>query len=309
MSGTDKFGISGRKNGRPAKGDAPRVPYDELERILVFGEIVTCENDESTTVHYPSYRDLARRYNVSNSLIAQFAKKHNCLRRRQDAQSRISAKADQKLVEIRSTALALSKDDELRIIDSYLAGFEKALAEDRVRFDNPSDFNTMVRLKEFVQGGADSRQEIHAALSLEDIQSRHKRMMKEVEATSAKERGDTDYRTPAALPEPDQGKGLNTPAIPFDPAAEKVSGQLPDGYSGHNLESAVSPPSALSSQETQGSESPSLSSQTVQHGATVAVTGQPQSPSKRNSGHFEKEVSAVSLFDGIPPEDIDEDEA
>lgn len=307
--GNDSKGNSGRKNGRPAKGDAPRVPYDELERILVFGEVVTCEDGESTTVHYPSYRDLARRYNVSNSLISVFSKKHNCMRRRQDAQSRISAKADQKLVEIRSTALALSKDDELRIIDSYLAGFEKALAEDRVRFDNPSDFNTMVRLKEFVQGGADSRQEIHAALSLEDIQARHKRMMKDVEATSAKERGDIDYRAPAALPPPDQEKDLNSATIPFDPASEKVSGQLPAGYSGHNSESPVPPPLAQSAQETQGGESPSLSSEVTQHGATVAATGQPQSPSKRNSGHFQKEVSAISLFDGIPPEDIDEDEA
>ena len=233
MSGTDKEGNSGRKNGRPKKGELPRVPYDELERILVFGELVTCEDGESTTVHYPSYRDLARRYNVSNSLISVFSKKHNCMRRRRDAQTRISAKADQKLVEIRSTALALSKEDELRIIDSYLAGFEKALAEDRVRFDNPSDFNTMVRLKEFIQGGADSRQEIHAALSLEDIQARHKRMMKEVEATSAKERGDTEYSPPAALPEPKRIDGPNTPATPFDPAAKEVTGQLPVGSDAH----------------------------------------------------------------------------
>ncbi|MCA9241995.1 MAG: hypothetical protein KDA37_17410, partial [Planctomycetales bacterium] len=44
--------------------------------------------------------------------------------------------------------------------------------------DNPGDFNTMVRLKEFILGGADSRQEIHAALSLEDIQARHQRMLR-----------------------------------------------------------------------------------------------------------------------------------
>ena len=233
MSGTDKYGKSGRKNGRPKKGDIPRVPYDELERILVFGEVVTCEDGESTTVHFPSYRDLARRYNVSNSLIAQFSKSHNCLRRRKDAQTRIAAKADQKLVEIRSTALAMSKDDELRIIDSYLTGFEKAMAEDRVRFDNPSDFNTMVRLKEFIQGGADSRQEIHAALSLEDIQARHKRMMKEVEATSAKERGDSEYSPPAALPAPKRIDGPNAPATPFDPAAKEVTDQLPVGFDAH----------------------------------------------------------------------------
>ena len=154
MSGTDKEGNSGRKNGRPKKGDLPRVPYDELERILVFGEVVTCEDGVSTTVHYPSYRDLARRYNVSNSLIAVFAKKHNCMRRRRDAQTRIAAKADQKLVEIRSAALALSKEDELRIIDSYLAGFEKALTELESLVDDMEQGNLSLEesLKRFEKG-------------------------------------------------------------------------------------------------------------------------------------------------------------
>ena len=74
---TDQLGNSGRKNGRPAKGDPPRVPYEELDRILVFGEVVTCEDGESTTVQYPSYRNLARRYDVCNSVIARYSKKHN----------------------------------------------------------------------------------------------------------------------------------------------------------------------------------------------------------------------------------------
>ena len=117
-------------------------------------------------------------------MIAHYAKKHNCLRRREEATARIAVETDKKLVELRATAIAMSKDDELRIIDTYLAGFEGALADGRVRFDNPTDFNTMVRLKEFIQGGADSRQEIHAALSLEDIQARHRRMLKTVEASS-----------------------------------------------------------------------------------------------------------------------------
>jgi len=307
MSKEDNFDNSERKNGRPAKGDAPRVPYDELERILVFGEIVTCEDGKSNTVYYPSYRALARRYKVSNSLIAKFAKAHNCLRRRKDAKSRISAKTDQKLVELRSTALALSKDDELRIIDSYLAGFEKALAEDRVRFDNPSDFNTMVRLKEFVQGGADSRQEIHAALSLEDIQARHKRMMKEVEATSAKERGEIDYRAPAALPAPEQETSLKPPSFPFETAVEKVSAHPSGGYRAHIVEMPVSPTLPLSGQDSQHGDITSLSGEDAQHGATVADTGKPLK--ERSSGHFQKKVSAISLFDGIPPEDIDEDKA
>ncbi len=182
------FGERGR-GGRPRKGEGPRVPYEDLDRILVFGEVVPCEDGNGTTVYYPSYRELAERYGVSNSVIADYAKTHNIQRRRREAQARVQAKAEHKLVELRASAIALSKDDELRIIDGYIAGFEKAIAEGRVRFDNPADFNTMVRLKEFVLGNADSRQEIHAALSLESLQARHRQMIRAAD-TSPAERGE-----------------------------------------------------------------------------------------------------------------------
>ncbi len=221
---TDDSGNSGRKNGRPAKGDPPRVPYEELDRILVFGEVVTCEDGESTTAQYPSYRDLARRYGVCNSVIARYSKKHSCMRRREQAQARIAVETDKKLVDLRSTAIALSRDDELRIIDTYLGGFEGALAEGRVRFDNPTDFNTMVRLKEFIQGGADSRQEIHAALSLEDIQTRHRRMMKTVETSSSAECGDLDDPMLAAPISGLQPRSSNPPTIGSTSAAREVTG-------------------------------------------------------------------------------------
>jgi hypothetical protein len=191
-----------RRGGRPRKSEGPRVPYEDLDRILVFGEVVPCEDGNGTTVVYPSYRELAERYGVSNSVIAEYAKTRNVQRRRREAQTRIQAKVEQKVIELRATAIALSKDDELRIIDAYLAGFETALAEKRVRFDNPADFNTMVRLKEFVMGNADSRQEIHAALSLESLQARHRQVIRVAEASPA-ERGEGDRGAlPSGAPAP-----------------------------------------------------------------------------------------------------------
>jgi hypothetical protein len=215
---------AGRKNGRPRKGDPPRIPYEELDRILVFGEVVPCEDSAYSTVEYPSYRDLARRFGVSHSLIAQYAKRHDCMRRREQAQARIAAQADQKLVELRATAIAMSKDHALHIIDNYLVGFEKALAEGRVRFDSPGDFNTMLRLREFIQGGADSRQEVHGSLSLEDIQARHRQMMQVLAASSPAMRGDVARR--GALPARDdvQMQNDNPPASPFDSGTEEVTG-------------------------------------------------------------------------------------
>jgi hypothetical protein len=154
-------------------------------------------------VVYPSYRELAQRYDVSHSVIAEYARKHNCIRRREQAQARVEARTDEKLVELRATAIAMSKDDTLRIIDAYLLGFEKAIADGRVRFENPSDFNTMVRLKQFIEGGVDSRQEIHAVLSLEDLQARHKQMLQGAAASTAAERGDRERVPQASGREPD----------------------------------------------------------------------------------------------------------
>ncbi len=227
MSSSDSDN-SGNPIGRPRKGEGPRLPYEEIDRILVFGEVVACDDGKNTTVVYPSYRDLGRRYGVSHSLIADYAKKHNCMRRREVAQARIEEKTDQKLIELRSTALAMSKDDELRIIDSYLAGFEKALSEGRVRFDNPGDFNTMVRLKEFVQGGADSRQEVHAILSLEELQARHRRMMKTLEASRTDELDEVNA-VGSLPPGGHQETGENPPPPSFESDAEEVSGQFVEG--------------------------------------------------------------------------------
>ncbi|HEU4409107.1 MAG TPA: hypothetical protein VFS43_27870 [Polyangiaceae bacterium] len=176
-----------RAGGRPRKAEPPRVPWNEVDRLLVFGESVPCADGAGQALRYPSYRELGERYGCASSVISDYSTKHNCMRRRAENEARTTAKADQKLVELRATALAYSKDNEVRIIDAYLAGFEKALAEGRVRFDNPSDFNTMVRLKEFVLGGADSRQEVTATLSLEALQARHRQMLRGAGASAAEQ--------------------------------------------------------------------------------------------------------------------------
>ncbi|MCP3167378.1 AT hook motif domain protein [Myxococcus qinghaiensis] len=180
-----------RKTGRPRKSEEPALPRLELDRALVFGDVKTLP-DGSTMTSYASYRELAERFGVATSLVANYAKEHNCLRRREEAKTRIATKADAKLIELRATAIAVSKDDALKMIDGYLLGFEEALSEGRVRVDNPTDFNTMVRLKEFVQGGADSRQELHATFSLEGLQARHAQALRAARETTPAERGEVD---------------------------------------------------------------------------------------------------------------------
>ena len=162
-----------RKPGRPRDGDSPRVPWHDVDRLLVFGETVADDAKGPGSIRYPSFREIGERFGVSKSLIGKYAAKHNCLKRREENRAREQIQYEQRVVKKRAEARALSTDDAVRIIDDYLHRFEEALEEGRVRFDNAGDFNTMLRLKEFVQGRADSRQEIQGMLTLEEIQARH----------------------------------------------------------------------------------------------------------------------------------------
>jgi hypothetical protein len=181
-----------KKNGRPLKNDPPRLPHHEVDRLLVHGELIEGEDGAPPTVVYPSYRDLARRYGVNHSVVAAYAKKHNCLHRREVAQARVSARSDEKLIEQRAAALAFGRAEVMRIIDRYIGAFEAALADGRVRCDNPTDFNTMLRLKEYLDGGPDSRKEVTAGITLEALQARYGNRKTAPDAGQRNERRSTD---------------------------------------------------------------------------------------------------------------------
>lgn len=167
-----------RKGGRPRKSDPPRVRYDELDHLLVYGELIEREGREPE-IRYPTYRQLADKYGVALSVIADYSKRHRCRRRRGEAAMRLAVRAEDKLIEKRATKLATNKSGVLAIIDTYIDQFREALKEGRVRVDSVSDFNTIMRLKEFLEGGADSRQEVHTTLTLEQLQLKHKQALQQ----------------------------------------------------------------------------------------------------------------------------------
>jgi len=174
-----------RVPGRPRRPDGPLIPYEELDRLLVFGEVRVLEDGTHTTV-YPTYRALAERFGVAVSFIGNYASSRNCMKRRAQTASRVAVRTEEKLINLRADALAVGEDRLVQMIDEFLLKFEQALKEGRVRSDSPADVNTLARLKAFIMGGADSRHEIRAVLSLEALQERHTRMMRQSqEATPA----------------------------------------------------------------------------------------------------------------------------
>lgn len=191
MSDQDtSLGTLTRKLGRPRKGDGPAFPSEEVDRLLVFGDVLQ-DDDGTSRVSYPSYRDLGERFNVAHSLIARYSTQHNCLARRKNAQDRVRQIADTRIVEKRAQDLVVSREHQVRIIDQYLDGFEKAVGEGRVRYDNPGDFNTLCRLRAFLSGEADSRSEVLGGMpTLEDLQRLHREATERWEQTSPSDRAE-----------------------------------------------------------------------------------------------------------------------
>lgn len=214
---------STKKLGRPKKADPPRVSYHELDRLLVFGEVVDEGNGLGPVTRYPSYRELAGRYGVSHSLIATYATRHQCLHRRDVARLRLDARTDDKLIEQRASAIADCKVEVGDIIEGFISEFKKALADGRVRSDSVSDFNMMVRLKEYLQGGADSRTETRGVLSLEDIQARYAR-------AHQRDREDPTLAG-VVLPERERRQVATTdpPRLRIQGASRDVHGHFADG--------------------------------------------------------------------------------
>jgi hypothetical protein len=170
-----------RKGGRPRNGDRQVIPWPEIDRLLVFGEMVRDEETGQEDLRYPSQRELGRRYGVSGALIGRYSKEHQCMKRREENQGREQARFEQKVVEKLAEARAISTAEAIEIVDGYMRAFREALDEGRVRVDNASDFNTMMRLKAFLEGKADSRQEVQG-ITLEQMQERHRALRAQLES-------------------------------------------------------------------------------------------------------------------------------
>lgn len=168
---------TGRKRGRPRRGGRPAIPWAEIEKAYISGEIMRQLEDGSFERHYPSIRELATKFGVQRSLVGYHSRRHNWPARRAEFQKDLRTEIQQ----IRAKARALSIEEAMGILDAYLEKFRAAVESGHVRVDSIGDFNTALRLKQFLLGGADSRHEVQGGITLEAIQARHDRLRAQVE--------------------------------------------------------------------------------------------------------------------------------
>ena len=152
------------------------MPWDLVDRLLVFGEPVMDPETGQETIKYPTLRELAEQYGVSRNRMWQYSSKARCVQRREEVRLRTQERYAQQVVERVAGARAKATVDVIAVVDSYIVGFKQALDEGKVRFDSPSDLDRMVGLKELLAGNADARQDLRAGVTLEAIQQRHRRL-------------------------------------------------------------------------------------------------------------------------------------
>jgi hypothetical protein len=183
---------SKRPRGRPRRADAPIIPWDEVDRLLVHGEKVKDETSGHETRRFPSLEEVGKRYGVSKNRIWQYASKHKCLERRKESEVREQTRYDRIVNARRAEARALGTEDVVEVVDDYIRGFKQAVTEGKVRMDSPADLDRLVRLKELMLGNADSRQEIQGGLTLDAIQERHRQLRAQVDGLTPEIAGTDD---------------------------------------------------------------------------------------------------------------------
>jgi hypothetical protein len=210
-----------RQSGRPRNADRPVIPWEEVDRLLVFGETVRDEETGREDVRYPSLRELGRRYGVSGALIGRYSVQHRCMERREENSARERIRFEQKVVEKLAEARAMSTAEAIAIVDGYMQSFRNALDEGRVRTDSAGDFNTMMRLKAFLEGKADSRQEVQGVITLEQMQARHRALRAQLESLDPAITGEVQPR------DRDRARGLLAEHADVDQADRPAAASRP----------------------------------------------------------------------------------
>jgi predicted transcriptional regulator len=176
----------------------------ELERLLIEGEVI--EDDAGKLVRvYPLATEIAERLGVSKSWVSKYSKAHRCPQRQAQFKNSIKEKAREKVVETEAERRAFETTEQLALCDSILAKYQEAIEAREIGNVTAADINTLIRLRHFIKGDADSRSEVAShVVTLEAMQEAHARAHTYYADTSTEERGvmeSTDEAT-GPLPEP-----------------------------------------------------------------------------------------------------------
>jgi hypothetical protein len=191
---------TGRGTGRPKGRHDPDINWEAIEADYVWGETISKRADGTYVRKYPTLVQIGDKHGISKSLVHYYAKKQGWEDRRLRAISTTKEEFDKEM----SKSRARETVEAMEVLDEWLREFAENVRLKKVRADSIGDLNTVVRLKQFLKGEADSRSEQKVVVSLETLQTRHRNnrgRVDEADGAYAGELGDEDVLSAGALPE------------------------------------------------------------------------------------------------------------
>lgn len=180
-----KPGPKGPPNKRPKTGGAysrDDIDWDLAEQWYVQGDIVEEKGrggEKELIRKKVTYKDVARRFRCSHSLVAYHAKRRKWREKQHKFQDMQNAEIRDALAKSRARTLG----EGLAILDRWLTMFEQDLEAGKVRTDSISDLNTAMRLKAFIESqGSDGADNSTAEVTLDDLQRAHREQRRKSEA-------------------------------------------------------------------------------------------------------------------------------
>jgi hypothetical protein len=199
---------TGRGTGRPKGRHDPDINWEAIEADYVWGETISKREDGTYVRKYPTLVQIGDKHGISKSLVHYYAKKHGWEDRRLRAISTTKEEFDKEM----SKSRARETVEAMEVLDEWLLAFAENVRLKKVRADSIGDLNTVVRLKQFLKGDADSRSEQKVVVSLETLQARHRNnrgRVDEADGAYAGELGDEDVLSAGALPEETPAAGVS----------------------------------------------------------------------------------------------------
>lgn len=210
--------------GRPRGRFDARVDWAIIETEYIHG-LAQDPTDAGATVgrHWPTFRELGARHDVSYSLVHRKAQRYGWAQRRDNTREAFTQALDAEMAK----AAAVSTVEQVQYLDEYIRTFGKNIKAGRVRADVINDYDKAARLREFLLGNADSRTENTHVLTLDAMQARFKD--RQVERLA-----EGDAHAAAALAGVIDGEAMGNPlaAAPAPPPAVVAAAIPPDGGEG-----------------------------------------------------------------------------
>lgn len=180
--------MTARARGRRRTGTAKQFDEALLEKLLVFGELTPGDDPQH---RYPTYRELAERFDLSHATVHRFARRRNCLERRTGSGALERAR-EQHVAPDTPTVAASPADERLYpSVRDIAFDWVASVKRGEVRIVNAAELDRLLKLAADLDAEAQQRAMLPAGYpTLEELQDLYERREREYTATTPGERGE-----------------------------------------------------------------------------------------------------------------------